>query len=118
VVVADLEAGLNDLIWANPQSDDVVMVVTDGSVKSVAVARRAIALAREMGVHRLMTIANRALDEADGSDLAALLRVDRGHSVFEDRAVERADHLGVAAFDASPTSPAMVSIGRLADELM
>ncbi len=41
VIVADLEAGLNDLIWAHPAADDVVLAVKEGSAKSVEIARRA-----------------------------------------------------------------------------
>jgi len=36
IVIADLEAGLNDLIWLRPRSDDVVVVVAETSTVMVS----------------------------------------------------------------------------------
>ena len=113
IVLADLEAGLNDLIWAKPGPDDVVLAVTEGSAKSVEIARRACRLAEELGVSRIIGIANRTVSDVDAKRIGEELGVEM-FTVPEDRAVEDADHLGVAAMDADPTSPAMVAIGELA----
>ena len=115
VVVADLEAGLNDLIWAKPGAHDVVLAVSEGSEKSVEIARRAVALAEELGVTRIIGVANRCLAEEDAARIGALLGVSEMFAVPEDPAVEHADHLGVAPIEADPTSPAMVAVSELAD---
>ena len=115
VVVADLEAGLNDLIWARPGPQDVVLAVSEGSEKSVEIARRAVAVARELGVTRVIGVANRSVSEADAERLAQQLDVAETFRVPEDPAVEHADGLGVAPMDADPASPAMAAVGRLAD---
>lgn len=115
MVVADLEAGLNDLIWAHPGPDDVVVVVSDGSEKSVEIARRACELAEEMGVARLVAVANR------GSDAGALTRQLGSPEVIavpEDPAVLEADRLGVAPYEAHPKSPAILAVGELATCLL
>ncbi|MBW3643769.1 MAG: AAA family ATPase [Actinobacteria bacterium] len=117
IVLADLEAGLNDLIWARPGADDVVVVVTEGSAKSVEIARRASALAAEMGVTRVVTVANRTSDAADARRVSEALDVEV-FVVPEDPAVERADQDGLAPLDVAPTSPAMVAVAALADVLM
>jgi CO dehydrogenase maturation factor len=117
-VVADLEAGLNDLIWAHPGTDDVVVVVTDGSAKSVEIARRACRLAEAMGVARIVGVANRSVDGADALRLAKELGIDTVHTVAEDPAVLEADRSGVAAFDVANGSPAMRDIGELATLLL
>jgi CO dehydrogenase maturation factor len=114
VVLADLEAGLNDLIWARPGPHDVVLAVTEGSAKSVEIARRACRLGEEMGVARIIGVSNRTVSEADASRIAEVLGVET-FSIPEDRAIEDADHLGVAPIDADPSSPAMVAVGELAD---
>jgi CO dehydrogenase nickel-insertion accessory protein CooC1 len=113
IVLADLEAGLNDLIWAKPGADDVVLAVTEGSAKSVEIARRACRLAEELGVSRIIGIANRTVSDVDAKRIGEELGVEM-FTVPEDPAVEDADHLGVAAMDADPSSPAMVAIGELA----
>jgi CO dehydrogenase maturation factor len=118
VVVADLEAGLNDLIWAKPGADDVVLAVSEGSEKSVEIARRAVVVAEELGVTRIIGVANRAVSGADVTRVADQLKVAEVFSVPEDPAVEHADQLGVAPMDADPTSPAMVAIAELADVLV
>ncbi len=116
IVLADLEAGLNDLVWARPGPDDVVLAVTEGSAKSVEIARRACRLAEEMGVTRILGVANRTVSDDDVARISAELGVEV-FTVPEDPAVEHADHLGVATIDADPTSPAMVAVGQLAKVL-
>jgi len=117
IVLADLEAGLNDLIWARPGPDDVVLAVTEGSAKSVEIARRACRLAEEMGVTRIVGVANRTVSDDDVRRISDQLGVEV-FTVPEDPAVEHADHLGVAAIDAHPESPAMVAVGQLAKVLV
>ena len=117
IVVADLEAGLNDLIWAQPGPDDVVVVVAEPSAKSVEVAGRAAGLAREMGVERILAVANRCGSDADARRLATALGADT-FAVPDDPAVAAADRRGVSTFDVAPSSPAMVAVGRLADALL
>ena len=116
-VVADLEAGLNDLMWAKPGPEDTVLVVAEPSAKSVEVARRACRMAESMGVTRILGIANRATGEQDVARLSEALGVEVV-AVAEDPAVEKADHEGVAAYDADPTSPAMVDVGAILDRLV
>jgi len=117
IVLADLEAGLNDLIWAHPGAGDIVLVVTEGSAKSVEVAKRSVRLAQEMGVVRIIAVANRAVAAEDSERISEEL----GLPVFvvpEDPAIEAADHLGVSPIDADPNSPAMLAIAELADLLL
>ena len=117
IVVADLEAGLNDLIWVHPAPEDVVVAVAEPSAKSVDVASRAVRLAREMGVERILAVANRCRSDADADRLATALGVET-FAVPDDPAVAAADRRGVATFDADRSSPAMAAVGRLADALI
>ena len=115
VVVADLEAGLNDLMWAKPGPDDTVLVIAEPSAKSVEVARRACRLAESMGVQNIIGVANRAGAD-DLSRLTEVLGVEVV-SVADDPAVEKADHLGVAPFDTDHDSPAMKDVAALVERL-
>lgn len=115
-IVADLEAGLNDLLWARPGADDVVLVVAEPSVKSIEIARRACRLAETLGVKRILGVANRCSRDDDASRVKDALGIDV-FPVPEDPAVEQADHAGVAPIDADGSSPAMAAIGELAARL-
>jgi CO dehydrogenase maturation factor len=117
IVVADLEAGLNDLMWAKPGPEDTVLVVAEPSAKSVEVARRACRMAESMGVTRILAVANRATGEDDVARLREALGVEV-MAVAEDPAVEKADHEGVAPYDADPSSPAMVAVGAIVERLV
>ncbi len=116
IVLADLEAGLNDLIWVRPEPDDVVLAVTEGSAKSVEIARRACRMAEGLGVTRIIGIANRTISEADVARISQELGVEV-FTIPEDPAIEAAEQQGVAAIDADPASPAMSAVGALASRL-
>jgi CO dehydrogenase maturation factor len=116
VVVADLEAGLNDLMWAHPQAAATLVVVADPCRAGVEIARRACHLGALMGVQRVLAVANQA---ADGDE--AVLAEATGapvHRVPADPAVSRAGHRGVSPLDEEPDGPAMSAIGALADRLV
>ncbi len=115
-VIADLEAGLNDLLWARPGPDDAVVAVAETSAKSVEIARRACRIAEAMGVSRIVGVANRSDPDGHPADVADALDVEVV-AVPEDPAVERADNLGVAPLDLDATSPAVLAIERLATRL-
>ncbi|MEO7836315.1 MAG: P-loop NTPase [Acidimicrobiales bacterium] len=116
VVVADLEAGLNDLIWAKPGAGDCVLVVADPSAKAVDIARRGVDLAHSMGVTQILGVANRCAGDQDRAALARALGIEV-ISIPEDPAVEKANAAGVAPLDASPDSPAMMAIAGLVARL-
>ncbi|MGH9164724.1 MAG: AAA family ATPase [Acidimicrobiales bacterium] len=117
IVLADLEAGLNDLLWARPGADDVVVAVAEPSAKAVDVARRACRIAESMGVTRIIGVANRSSSPEEVAALGQTLGVEV-MGVAEDPAVEKADQLGVAPLDLDGDSPAMADIARLADRLL
>jgi len=117
IVIADLEAGLNDLLWANPTPDDVVIVVTEPSAKSVEIGRRACRIAENMGVKRILAVANRCGPDDDGSRVAEALGLEVVR-IPDDAKIEKAGQQPVAPIDLDETSPAMVAIAGLADRLL
>lgn len=116
LVVADLEAGLNDLLWARPGPQDTVLAVAEPSAKSVEIARRACRIAESLGVRRILGVANRSADGHDAAALSQVLGVDAVEVPY-DMAVEEADRLGRAPIDTDPASPAVLAIARLAERL-
>lgn len=115
VVITDLEAGLNDLLWARPGDGDVVIVVTESSAKSVEIGRRACRIAESMGVKRIVAVANRC-GEDDASRVADALGVSVVR-VPEDPMVEGAGLVPAAPLDVDASSPAMRAIAGLAARL-
>lgn len=118
IVIADLEAGVNDLIWAAPAAGDAVVVVTEPSIKSIEVARRAIAIARQHGVERIIVVANRVSSDADEAAVRAIAGDLPVVVVPDDPAVMAADRNGTPPLDAAPDSPAVAVIQDLARSLL
>jgi len=117
IVVADLEAGLNDLLWVKPCADDVVIAVTETSAKAVEIARRAARIAEELGVGRVIGVANRCPDDEHLARVTDALGVPVV-AVPDDPIVPQADREGRAPLDLDSGSPAMAAIGELADRLL
>lgn len=115
VVITDLEAGLNDLLWARPADGDVVIVVTESSAKSVEIGRRACRIAEAMGVKRIVAVANRC-GEDDAKRVADALGISVVR-VPEDPMVEGAGLVPAAPLDVDASSPAMRAIAGLAARL-
>ena len=78
-VVADLETGANDLLWARPAAGDVVVAVTEASKRSLELTRNLIKVARDLGVTEIVVVANKLRpDEID-----TMRRAFPGHTVIE-----------------------------------
>jgi CO dehydrogenase nickel-insertion accessory protein CooC1 len=91
--------------------------VADTSAKAVEIARRACRIAEQMGVGRVVVVANRCADASDADRVAEAT----GMAVFtvpEDRVVSQADHEGVGPLDVGTESRAMNAVGELAALLM
>ncbi|MGH9069781.1 MAG: AAA family ATPase [Acidimicrobiales bacterium] len=113
IVLADLEAGLNDFLWARPSPGDAVVVVADSSAKAVEIARRAVLIAGTIGIERVIGVANRCADPEQAEHLASVI----GVSVLvvpDDRIVAEAGYSGLAPLDVDATSPAVRAIQTLA----
>ena len=117
IVVADLEAGMNDLLWTKPSPEDVVVAVAEPSAKSVEIARRAVSIARALGVQRIVGVANRVTDEDQRQHVEQTLGVPT-FGIPADPVVQRADQLGRSPLDLDPTAPAVRAVQALAERLL
>lgn len=63
VVLIDLEAGIEHLGRATTQAIDAMLVVVEPSLRSLATGREIARLAREMGVERVVAVANKVASE-------------------------------------------------------
>ena len=116
-VVADLEAGIGTLTRLASASVDATVVVVEPTLRSIDVARRAIAVADEQRQGRVVVVANKVSDDDDRA------RIDEAFTgrtlvvVPDDPAVDTADRLGVSPVDHEPGAPAVSALESLVDAL-
>jgi len=116
-VVADLEAGIGTLTRLARASVDATVVVVEPTLRSIDVARRAVAVADEQRQGRVVVVANKVADDDDRA------RIDEAFAgrtlvvVPDDPAVDVADRLGVSPVDHEPGAPAVSALEGLVDVL-
>ena len=118
VVVADLEAGLGTLSRAEAGLVDVLLVVAEPNPRSLEVGRRAIDMARERDLGRILVVANRVRHEADLALIAETLPGEELVAVPDDPAILEADRYGRAPLDTAPEAPAVRALAELASRLL
>ncbi len=116
-VVADFEAGLGTVIRMGDRPVDVVVLVTEPTVKSLEVASRAAVLVREHKLGRLVVTANRVRDEADVARVEEAFPDVDVVMVPDEPAIVAAERRGEAPLDAAPDSPGVRALVALADRL-
>ena len=118
MVVADFEAGVGTLTRLSEQRVDTVVVVVEPTPKSVEVGQRAVELARERAVARLIVVANRVRSDADLELVRAAFPGCEVVGVPDDPKIVEADRKGVAPIDLAPDAPAVVALVGLANNLV
>lgn len=94
VTVVDMEAGLEHLSRGTDRHVDMLLVVTEPYFKALETARRCAELARELGIPRIATVANKYRSSAD---LAAIRSYAEKHGlelvgeIPYDEEIQRAD---------------------------
>ncbi len=118
MVVADLEAGVGTLTRLGEAGVDVVLVVVEATPKSVEVGSRAVALAADRSLGRVIVVASRVRTD---DDLAMVRKAFPDHQVVaitDDPAIVAADRNGVAPLDSAPEAPGVRALAGLADEVL
>ena len=117
VVVADFEAGVGTLTRLSEQRVDTVLIVVEPTPKSVEVGMRALDLARERSVTRVIVVANRLRDDADLEIIRSAFPGCEVVAVPDDPKIVEADRKGVAPIDLAPDAPAVRALVGLAESL-
>lgn len=117
LVIADLEAGIGTLTRLPDGSVDVVVIVVQPTPKSLEVGARAVALAHERKLGRLVVVANRIATEDDEAMIRAAFPDEEVIAIPDDPAVLHADREGHAPLDTAPDAPAILALLGLADHL-
>ena len=112
-MICDLEAGIGPVVRS--ERADVVLAVTEPTVKSIEVARRAVEI---VGEHApVVVIANRVRSEEDVDAVRAVLGDQELVVVPEDPGIAAADRDGAAPIDTAPDSVGVRAIVALAERL-
>lgn len=116
LTIVDMEAGLEHLSRGTSRHVDTLLVVLEPYYKALETGRRAADLGRELGVARVVAVANKLRDEADAAvvrDYARASGLALAGEIPLDEDLRRGDLAGRAPIDLDG-SPAVAAIGRLA----
>ncbi len=115
IVLADCEAGIGTLTRLGDTPVDVVIVVVEPTPKSLEVGARALALAKERNMGRIIVVASRIRNDADLKAIRDALPGQEIVVVPDDPAIVAADREGVAPMDSAPGAPAVLALMGIAD---
>lgn len=116
VTIVDMEAGLEHLSRGTGRHVDTLIVTLEPYYKSLETARRCAELAREVGIARVVGVANKVRDDEDRAairEFAARHGLPIAGEIPMDDRLRKADLAGRAPID-EPDSPAIAAIERLA----
>lgn len=108
-----MEASIEHLGRATPQGVDVLFVVVEPYYRALETAGRIAPLARDLGIPRLMTIANKVRDAEDTRVIRDYCRAHGLELRLElpyDESVREADRQGRALIDVAPHSSTVTAI--------
>lgn len=120
VSLLDMEASIEHLGRATPQGVDVLFVVTEPYYRALETASRIAPLARDLGIPRLVTIANKIRDDEDARVIREFCRahdLELGLELPFDERVREADRQGRALMDVAPDSSTVQRIRAFAREV-
>lgn len=119
-VVLDMEAGLEHFARGTARHVTGVVAVLEPYYRSMETVRRVAELATELGVQRVLVVANKVRDDGDRQAIAEFCRAHSLGLVAEipyDARLLEAERAGKAPFDYGADSPAIQAIDTLARTL-
>jgi len=117
--VVDMEAGLEHLSRGTGRHVDTLLVVMEPYYKALETARRCAELGRELGIPRILAVANKLRGEEDRGAVrqyAAAHGLQLAGEVPFDAALQQADQRGTAP-ELTPGSAAPAAVRSLASAL-
>jgi CO dehydrogenase maturation factor len=120
ISLLDMEASIEHLGRATPQGVDVLFVVVEPYYRALETASRIAPLARDLGIPRLITIANKVRDAEDARvirDFCKAHDLEIGLELPYDESVREADRQGRALIDVAPNSTTVAAVRAFAKEM-
>ncbi len=120
VNLLDMEASIEHLARGTPGGVDCMLVVVEPYYRAMETAGRIVPLAKELGIARILGIANKVRDGEDARAIRDYCRAKGRELAVEipfDDAVRAADRRGRALIDDAPDSATARAVGDLARQL-
>ncbi len=120
VFLLDMEASIEHMSRGTPRHVDAMLIVTEPYYRSLVTAERLAGLAHDLGIPRVMAIANKVRTPRDTetiNEFCSRHAIELVASIPFDESISRADLAGVALLDGEPGAPAIAAIRGLADAL-
>lgn len=120
-VIVDMEAGLEHLSRGTGRHVSRIVAVLEPYYRSMETARNVVLLARDLGIHDVVVVANKVRDDGDRDAIASFCAAHAMRLVGEvpfDGDLAAAERSGGAPFDLVPASPAVRAISALAATLV
>ncbi len=120
VTIVDMEAGLEHLSRGTGRHVDTLVVVLEPYYKALEIGRRAAELGKELGVSRVLAVANKLRDAEDTAAVSEFARANNleiaGEIPLDDN-IRKGDLAGRAPIELA-SSPAVSAIASLASRLV
>ncbi|MGI8549979.1 MAG: hypothetical protein ACR2PL_04145 [Dehalococcoidia bacterium] len=116
----DMEASIEHMSRGTPRHVDMMLVVTEPYYRSLESAGRLVPLAQELGIPRVMAIANKVRTDRDNETIqeyCARHGIDLVASIPFDGSVTEIDLEGKALLDVHPDAPAVQALRELIEIL-
>ncbi|MBD3339120.1 MAG: AAA family ATPase [Candidatus Lokiarchaeota archaeon] len=120
VVIVDFEAGLEHLGRGTAKGIDVMLVITEPSLKSLELCSKIIKLSKKLGVINIFLIANKVHDDTELEVIYKVIEdwdVPLYHSIPYDPEIVKADLKGVPPIDQNSDSNALNALKSLYSKL-
>ena len=120
VTLLDTEASPEHLTRGTAKYAETMLAVVEPYYKSLETARRMAGLAKDLGLDRVMLVANKVRDESDLEavrEFAARHELEIAGVIPFDEAMQAAERAERAPLDYAPDSPAVMAIGEIARSL-
>ncbi|TFF84407.1 cobalamin biosynthesis protein CobN [Candidatus Thorarchaeota archaeon] len=119
--VMDMDAGIENLGRGTTRGMDLLLVVVEPGMRSLETLERIKGLASDIGVDRVVAVANKLMNEKDMTLISEYIS-DKGFTLVGeipfDQALREADVNSEAPLDYAPDSPAVRAIRALKDSLV
>lgn len=120
VVILDMEAGVEHMGRGTAKHVDVMLVVTDSSMKSMETAKKLYEMAKKMGIQKVFVVGNKVADQVD-ADAIRQFAVKNNIPLLDlipyDKQVIEADRLGKSPLAHASNSSSVIAIRSIGEKL-
>ncbi len=119
IVVVDMVAGLEPMSRGVARGVDLLMCITEPTVKSIDVTREIYRLSRDLGVRNFVVVGNKVTSDEDRVFIEKSLGEVEvlGHIPY-DESVVKADKLGISVLDYNSNSIVIVELNKIKELIL